>query len=166
MRSVAALTNDRPMQEPNEAPARIRELGEFIASAVESMTPAAFHARSGPDAWSAAEVAGHASEFPVTFATQALALSNSPGMKLGRQLDDPGRLAAVARLGDATPAQAAEMVREATRQSAALVEQITPVGWDVAGTRLVNGEPFTVRQVIEMLIVDHLAGHLAQLGAT
>lgn len=129
------------------------------------MTPAAFHVRSGPDTWSAAEIAGHASEFPVTFAGQALALSKSPGMTLGRQLDDPGRLAAVARLGNATPAQAADMVRETARQAAALVEQITPAGWAVAGTRVVNGEAFTVRQVIEMLIVGHLAAHLAQLGA-
>ena len=147
------------------APVRIRELGETIASAVETMTPAAFHARTAPDAWSAAEVAGHASEFPVTFARQALALSKSPGMMLGRQLDDPGRLAAVARLGDATPAQAAAMVRGATQESAALIEQIAPEGWDAAGTRVVNGEPFTVRQVIEMLIVGHLSGHLAQLGS-
>jgi DinB superfamily len=145
------------------APQRIRDLGESIAAVIEGLGDEAFHARATPEGWSAAEVTGHASEFPVTFATQAVALARTPGLRLGRTLTDPGRLAAAARLGDATPQQAATIVRDSAVESARLVETIPADGWDAVGIRVMNGERFAVREVVEELIIRHLEGHLAQI---
>ena len=150
---------------PETASTRVRELGESFAAAIEAMSAEALHARSAPDAWSAAEIAGHASEFPVTFATQAVALAKTPGLRLGRNLDDPGRLAAAARLGDATPERAANVMREAAAESARLVASIPEEGWSATGVRVMNGERFSVGQVVEELIIGHMESHLRQLRA-
>jgi DinB superfamily len=85
----------------------LERAGEEYAQFIEGQSPEAFHRRPGPDEWTAAELTGHVSEFPATFADQARRLASSPGAPLGRTLDDPGRLAALARLAGAGPPEAA-----------------------------------------------------------
>lgn len=143
--------------------ARVRELGEQFATAVAPLDRERFHRRPAPDAWSIAEISGHMAEGPLTFATQARALAENPGMPLGRNLDDPGRLAAIARLGNATPAQAAAMIRECSANAAVLIESIDDKGLDASGVRVANGERFSARQVVEALVIEHLEGHLAEV---
>ena len=104
-------------------------------------------------------------EFPVTFSGQALRLSRSPDLQLGRSLDDPGRLAAVARLAGAGPAEAASEVREGGRQAAETLRQISAEGWQVKGEHARLGQ-ISVSQLVERFIVSHLREHLGQARAT
>lgn len=149
-----------------ELVARIRAAGEAFAVFLGGVSEASFRATPGGDEWSIAELAGHAAEFPVTFAGQCARLAASPGLALGRQLDDPGRLAALRQMEGAGPAEAAARVRAATGRTAMTLDAIPPAGWDAAGTRVVNGEPITVRLVVERFIAGHLEGHLQQARDT
>jgi hypothetical protein len=142
---------------------RIRDLGEAFASTIESLDGATFHHRPAPEAWSVAEISGHVAEAPLTFATQAALLASQPGMALGRNLDDPGRLAAVAKLGDATPAEAAMMVRHNTSQAAGIVEALGLDALAASGVRVATGETFSARQMIEVNIVEHVGGHVDEV---
>lgn len=145
--------------------AEIQQLAEAYARFIEGQSEAAFHFRPGAEEWTAAELTGHVAEFPVTFSAQALRLSTSPGVQLGRSLDDPGRLAAVARLAGAGPAAAAGEVRQGARQAVETLRQITPDGWQAQGQHPRLGA-VTVEQVVEQFIVNHLREHIGQARAT
>jgi hypothetical protein len=153
------------MPNSRELSAEIERLTEEYARFIEAQTPAAFHFRPGPTRWTAAELTGHVAEFPVTFSGQALRLSRNPSLQLGRSLDDPGRLAAVARLAGAGPTEAAEAVRQGGRQAAETLRQIRAEGWLVTGQHSRLGE-ISVSQVVEQFIISHLREHLGQARAT
>lgn len=136
-------------------------IAERFAAFVEGLSVEAFHRRAGDDTWTAAEITGHASEFPVLFTSAAAMAATHPGYRFGRGLDDPGRLAAVARLGDASPTEGAEAIRRAAADAAATIRDIDPGAEHSTGVRL-NGDVVTVRWIIEELVRDHLALHFRQ----
>jgi hypothetical protein len=144
--------------------AEIEQAGEAFASFVAGQPLAAFHRRPAPQEWSAAELSGHVAEFPATFSLQAKRLAEQPGLSLGRELDDPGRLAAVDKLAGAGPAEAAAMVRDTVRQATATLRQIPDSGWQVEGTHIRYGT-FTARQIVERFVLEHLRTHLEQARA-
>ncbi|MGD9935334.1 MAG: DinB family protein [Dehalococcoidia bacterium] len=136
--------------------------GEAYAAFVAGLDAAAFHRRPSEDAWTVAELTGHVSEFLRTFASHAARLAANPGSPVGRTLDDEGRLAALARVGDRSPAQAAGLVREAVSGAVETLRSILPGGWEAAGVRVFNGETITVAGLVETVILDHMGQHLAQ----
>ena len=144
--------------------AALRAQAEAFAAFIESLDDARFHAPPGPDDWSAAELAGHVSEFPVTFAHQVVALAAAPGMRIHREPTDPGRLAAIARLGGAGPRQAAAIVRGAAEEAAALILGLDEPAWAVTGVRP-DGEVVTAKLLVERYAIGHLVMHLAQAEA-
>ena len=141
--------------------AALEQVGEEFARFVEGLPPEAFHRRPGPDDWSAAEVTGHVSEAPATFAAYLRRVAEAPGAVVGRSPDDPGRLAAVARLGDAGPADGAHLVRQGVREAADTLRGIPAEGWQARGVHSRLGE-LSVSEMVRLSIVDHLRGHLAQ----
>ena len=153
--------SDRPPATPEEIIARLEAKAAEFAAFVASVPPAAFTASSG-DAWSIAEITGHAAEFPATFAAHALRLSQNPGATVGRFEDDSERLAAINRLAGRGPGEAADLVLATAREAAAALRTIPNAGWQVEGTRVVNSEQLTVRTLIERFVVGHLGLHLAQ----
>lgn len=153
------------MAAPEELIARVNEAGEAYARFIERQSDAAFHRRPTPEEWAAAELTGHVAEFPATFAAQARRLASSPGLKLGRSLDDPGRLAAVEKLAGAGPVEAADSVRATIRQAIEELRAIPPDAWQVAGEHSRLGR-LTVAEVVQEFIVDHIQTHLAQARAT
>lgn len=136
-------------------------LAEQFAAFVEGLSVDAFHRRANSDDWAAAEITGHASEFPLLFTTAAATAARQPGYRFGRELNDPGRLSAVERLGNAKPAEGAEAIRRAVAEAAATIRGIDPGAENSTGTRL-NGDVVTVRWIIEELVRDHLALHYRQ----
>src|SRR5262249_382183 len=83
--------------------AEIEQAGQASGSFVQTLSEEQFRRRPAPSEWTAAEITGHVSEAPVTFATHARVLAEQGGGPAGRAPDDPGRLAAVARLADRGP---------------------------------------------------------------
>ena len=148
-------------QSSAELIAAIEQVGDEYARFVEGLPPEAFHRRPGPNEWSAAEVTGHVSEAPVTFATHAHRVAETPGAAVGRPPEDPDRLAAVARLGDAGPTEGARLVRQGIREACEVLRSIPADGWQARGTHPRLGEP-TVASMVQKSILEHLRGHLAQ----
>ena len=141
--------------------AALEQAGEEFARFVEGLPPEAFHRRPGPDDWTAAEVTGHVSEAPVTFAAHVRRVAETPGAAVGRPPEDPGRLAAVARLGDAGPAEGAQLVRQGVREAADILRGISAEGWQARGVHSRLGE-LSVAELVRQSIVEHLRGHIAQ----
>ena len=148
-------------QSSAELISQIEQVGEEFARFVEGLPPEAFHRRPGPDDWTTAEVTGHVSEAPVTFATHIRRVAERPGAAVGRAPDDPGRLAAVARLGDAGPAEGAQLVRRGVREACDILRTIPAEGWQARGMHPQLGE-ITVTEMAERAILGHVRGHLAQ----
>ena len=143
----------------------LEQAGEDYARFIEAQSPEAFQRRPAPEEWTAAELTGHVAEFPATFSEQARRVAESPGLQLGRSLDDPGRLAAVAKLAGAGPAEAAAMVRSGVQQAASTLRGIPAAGWEAKGQHRSLGE-MSVAEVVERFIVCHLREHLRQARAT
>ena len=138
--------------------------GEAFAAFLETLSPEPFRHSPSPEAWSAAEIAGHAAEVPVTFARQCVALAATPGLHVGRALDDPGRLAALERTRGMSPAEAAAAIRAVTAEAAAILATVPVGGWHAVGVHPRFGE-FPNRRIAEEFIRDHLRGHLAEARA-
>ncbi len=152
------------MPSRDELIAALEQEGEAYAVFIETQPEDAFHRRPGPDEWTAAELTGHVAEFPATFADQARRVAAQPGAQIGRGLDDPGRLAAVARLAGAGPVDAAAAVRATVRTAATTLRGIPPEGWQARGQHPRQGE-LSVTQIVDGLIVRHLREHLDQARA-
>jgi hypothetical protein len=141
--------------------AEIEQAGEAYASFVQTLSEQQFRRRPAPSEWTAAEITGHVSEAPVTFATHARVLAEQGGGPAGRAPDDPGRLAAVARLADRGPKEGAELVREGIREACEILRALPEGGWEVMGQHARNG-PMSVRSMVESFILSHVRGHLRQ----
>src|SRR5438067_5498225 len=152
------------MSTTEEIVAALEQAGEDYSRFFEAQSPEAFHRRPAPEEWTAAELTGHVAEFPVTFSEQARRVSESPGLQLGRSLDDPGRLAAVEKLAGAGPVEAAAAVRSGIRQAASSLGGISEAGWQAKGQHPRLGE-ISAREVVEHFILDHLREHLKQARA-
>jgi hypothetical protein len=141
--------------------AEIEQVGEAYASFVEALSEEQFRRRPDPNEWNAAEITGHVSEAPATFARHALKLAVEGGGAAGRPPTDPDRLAAVTRLADRGPRDGATLVREGIREACALLRQIESGGWSVEGAHARLGT-ITVRGLTESSVLEHLQGHLQQ----
>src|SRR5688572_33403330 len=95
--------------------AQIEQAGEAYARFVETLSEEQFRRRPDPDEWTAAEITGHVSEAPLTFANHARRLAEEGGGQAGRPPDDPRRLAAVAMLDDGGPMDGGDLVCEGVR---------------------------------------------------
>jgi hypothetical protein len=142
----------------------IERVGEEYAGFVETLTDEQFTRRPDPNEWTAAEITGHVSEAPATFARHALKLAQEGGGKAGRAPEDPGRLAAVQRLAGRGPKEGAALVREGIGEACAILRTIPAAGWDVEADHRISGK-VTVRGLVESSVRDHLEGHLAQAKA-
>jgi hypothetical protein len=149
------------MTTTTELIAEVEQAGEAYASFVETLSEAQFRRRTAPDEWTAAEITGHVSEAPLTFAQHALKLAEQGGGPAGRAPDDPGRLAAVARLADRGPREGADLVREGVRDACTLLRRIPEAGWAVVAAHSRLG-PTSVRGLVESSVLQHLRGHLRQ----
>src|SRR3954453_6061482 len=105
--STSGPWTDRIVREPpgrstmtstSELIAEIEQVGEAYASFVQTLSEQQFRQRPDPNEWTVAEITGHVSEAPLTFANHARVLAEQGGGPAGRPPEDPGRLAAVARL--------------------------------------------------------------------
>ena len=125
----------------------------------------AWSSTPAPDDWTAAELTGHVAEFPVTFAERSEQIAATPGLTVGRAETDPGRLAAVARLAGAGPAEAAREVRAGVERAAEILSRLPPAAWQATATHRTQGTR-TVEQMVEAFIANHLREHLAQARRT
>lgn len=151
------------MQNPEQLIVAFQQVGEEYARLIEARPEAAFHHRP-PGEWSAAEVSGHLAEFAVTLAGQAVGVAQHAGSWIARPPEDPGRMAAVRGMAQASPAAAAAAVRNGIGQGVALLRGIPPEGWQAGSTHPRFGE-LTVAQYVEKLLIGHCRAHVDQARA-
>jgi hypothetical protein len=149
------------MSSSAELIAAIEQASEEFAAFVETLTDEQFHRRPGPDEWSAAEITGHVSEAPLTFANHARRVAAEGGGKVGRPPDDPGRLSAVARLAGRGPKAGADLVRDGVRETCAVLRTISDEGWQTRAQR-VTGVEAKLEEFVRSVSVEHVQGHLRQ----
>lgn len=152
------------MNDPERLMGDLEEAGEAYASFIETLSSEEYHNRPAPEEWTPAEITGHLSEALVTFAGQARRVSQQPGLAIGRDPDDPGRLAAVGRFEDSTQVEAAEAMRAAIRESISILREIPQAGWQATASHRHYGE-ISVEGIVERILVAHCRTHLAQAQA-
>lgn len=138
----------------------VAQAGEAYAVFIESLSEVAFHRRPAADAWSAAEITGHVAEFPLTKAEQVQQVAANPGLEVGRPRDDAGRVAALARMVEAGPVEAAAAVRATVQQAVATLRTLPPNGWSATAEHSRMGT-VTVRAMMQRSL-NHMGEHLEQ----
>jgi len=141
--------------------AALEQAAEAFASYVEGLSDEQFHRRPAEGEWSAAEITGHVSEAPLTFAQHAQRVVAAGGGEVGRPPDDPGRLSAVARLAGRGPREGAQLVRDGAAEACAIVRGLSDTDLDVRVRNARLGEP-TLYQFLTAVTVEHVRGHLRQ----
>jgi hypothetical protein len=139
----------------------IERAGAEFAGFVESLSDEQFHRRPAPEEWSAAEITGHMSEAPLTFAKHAQRVAAEPGAAIGRPPDDPGRLSAVERLAGRGPKDGAQLVRDGFRDACVILRALSEEGWQATGKSPRLGD-VTMLEFIEDVVLKHVQGHLRQ----
>jgi len=142
----------------------IERAGEEFAAFIETLSDEQFHRRPAPKEWSAAEITGHMSEAPLTFANHARRVAAEPGAAVGRPPDDPGRLSAVERLAGRGPKEGAQLVRDGFRDACAILRALPAAGWQARGQSTRLGE-VTMLEFIDDVVLKHVQGHLRQAKA-
>lgn len=135
--------------------------GDAYATFLEGLSEEEYRRRPGSEDWSNVEMAGHVAEAPLTFARVAVELSRQPGLRMGRQLEDPVRLAALTTMASKGPAEAANIVREKIGEAAEVLKGVAPDAWEVRGEHVLFGE-MSVRQLVNDRIIAHVRAHLEQ----
>jgi hypothetical protein len=138
--------------------------GEEFARFVEGLPAEVVHRRPGGEEWSVAEISGHVAESPLFHATTVRRLLDDPQTTFGRPRDDAQRLAAVASLASAAPAEVAAAVRRTFGEVMTILRALPSDAWQARG-RLHNGEERTVAQTVETSVVEHVRDHLKQARA-
>ena len=120
------------MTSSSELIVAIERAGEEFAGFVETLSDEQFHRRPVRKEWSAAEITGHVSEAPLTFANHARRVAAEGGGAVGRPLDEPG-LAAVERLAGRGPKEGAQLVREGIKEACTILRGLSAEGWQAKG---------------------------------
>lgn len=149
------------MAHGTELAAAVEEAAQAFASFVEGLTDEQFHRRPAEGEWSAAEITGHVSEAPLTFARHGQRVVAAGGGEVGRPPDDPGRLSAVARLAGRGPREGAQLVREAAADACAILGGFSDADLALRVRNARLGEP-TLAEFLRAVMVEHLRGHLRQ----
>jgi hypothetical protein len=146
----------------DEVRAENRRLDAALLACASAFDPARLgHAPEGE--WSAAQVLAHLGEFPRFFAGELRRWKADPSAVIGRTVEHPVRLAAVA-----SPAEAlAELLAGVRSANACLAEALELLGDDdvEAKTENVKYGPEPLSAFLDRYVVGHKAGHLDQLRA-
>ena len=121
--------------------------------------------------WNAIQILAHVAEFVPFWAKQArlLAERDDGGAAFGRSTvnpeEDPERLAAVERYGSYARGAVIDVLERGLAQAREDIHSIQPDRWSRTG-RHADGTVRTVAQVVDELIIDHLAAHSHQMENT
>jgi hypothetical protein len=150
------------MTTADDVRAENRRLDEALVAAAEAFDPSRLgHAPDGE--WSAAQVLAHLGEFPRFFADELRRWRADPSAVVGRTVEHPVRLAAVA-----SPAGAlADLLAGMRAAFAELDGALALLGDDdvEAKTENVKYGPEPLSAFLDRYVLGHKAGHLDQLRA-
>jgi hypothetical protein len=149
------------MAQGTDLVAAVEMAAHAFAGFVEGLTDEQFHRRPAAGEWSAAEITGHVSEAPLTFAQHAQRVVAAGGGEVGRPPDDPGRLSAVERLAGRGPQEGAQLVLSGAAEACAVLRGFTEADLALRVRNARLGEP-TVYEFLWSVAVEHLRGHLRQ----
>jgi hypothetical protein len=122
---------------------------------------------TGEHEWSAMQILGHMIEMiPYWLANcRVLIAATEAPPQFGRSLDSPERLEGPERGATGTPEQIMRQLRDEVYAAMRVIRGMSSVERHKKGVHLSRGE-MTVADIIEIFIVSHAEGHLAQVRAT
>ena len=117
--------------------------------------------------WSAMQILGHMSEMIPYWLVNCRVLIAATGAppQFGRSLEAPERLEGVERGATGNPDQIMQQLREEVYAAMSVIRGISPAERHKQGVHISRGE-MTVADIIEIFVVSHAEGHLAQVRAT
>ena len=117
--------------------------------------------------WSAMQILGHMIEMIPYWLANCRVLIAATGAppQFGRSLEAPERLEGVERGATGNPDQIMQQLREEVYAAMSVIRGISPAERHKQGVHISRGE-MTVADIIEIFVVSHAEGHLAQVRAT
>jgi hypothetical protein len=115
--------------------------------------------------WEAGQVWAHVAEFPGYWLAQAervIEMAPHQPVTFGRTKTDAARVEAIERDRHEAPHALLERARTALARATDRARALSPDVWELRGTHPTRGE-MTVREIVEVFIVEHLEEHAEQL---
>jgi uncharacterized damage-inducible protein DinB len=140
---------------------RLEALVDELAERLTQLPEAAFTRRSAPDEWTAAEVVAHMTEMMPYWARALSAVAADPSRRVGRALDDPDRVGAVAGANQVPRAEALTRLRHAAHETAAAISRFDEDTWRAERLHDTRG-PMGIGEAVRALVIEHAEGHVRQ----
>lgn len=140
---------------------RLEAMADELAAQLSALPEASFTRRAADGAWTAAEVVAHMTEMLPYWTLAAASVAADPGRPIGRELDDPDRVGAVAAANTIPRAEALAHLRQAAHEAAASIRAHDERAWSAQGKHYTRG-PLTVADTIRTLVMEHAGIHCRQ----
>lgn len=138
--------------------AQVDELVRIIVAASDER----WCRRPSQDAWTGAEVCGHVIEMLPFWAAQAQEIAANPGMRYGRDEQDPRRISGIAGGAALGRHDAVEGLRAAVATTCRTLRTLPDSAWTAEGVSATGGRE-TVGAMIERALARHLEAHVEQV---
>jgi uncharacterized damage-inducible protein DinB len=144
---------------------RIERSTQQLIQEIQQMPPNVLYQAPEAGEWPVMSTLAHVSELMPYWAHQAEAIAQSPGVRFGRQHDDPRRIGAVADHGQDSLDSMVPRLRAGLDECVKTLRALPAEAWTRAGQHPSRGS-MTAELVISTFVADHIEEHTAQIKAT
>lgn len=129
---------------------------------LDGVNEATLHARPLPNEWTMAENLVHMANARTFFVGETRRVLAEPGTRMGRTVDDVGRLQAIALHGGDSQAAIREAMQTTHATQMQLFNDLQPADLQVMGVHVKRG-PQTLGAFVHHFLVEHNEAHVQQI---
>jgi hypothetical protein len=147
------------------AESRVMRAADVLLVRLDGLPVEALYRAPSSAEWPVMSILAHVVEMLPYWATQCRRIVRQPGISFGRDLDDPGRLEAIAAHAQDPVEVVRTSLRTAVDEALATLRAIPESERQAMGQHVRRG-PMSAARVIDELMVSHVEEHVAQVDAT
>lgn len=143
----------------------VRRTVEELLGEIERLPDEVLYREPAAGEWPVMSTLAHLQELLPFWAREAGDLAASPGMPVGRSLEDPRRVEPIQEHAHDSLAAIIPRIRDALDACEATLRGIPEEGWKAVGQHIRSG-PMSVEELVQSFVVRHADEHAKQIRAT
>jgi hypothetical protein len=144
---------------------RVERSVEQLLAQIQRLPAEVLYREPMPGEWPVMSTLAHLAELLPFWAHEGASLAASPGMQVGRSLDDPRRVGPIAEHGHDSLEAMLPRLQAGLAECVATLRAIPSDGWQSRGTHP-RHPSISVYELIETYVCNHAAEHADQIQAT
>ena len=145
----------------NDTRQALSKTHQELLSTLSGANDETLHRRAAEGTWSLAEVLAHVSDARRFFIREAVRVISSPGSRMGRTIQDPGRISAVKEHGTDSASALRDALNGSHAEVMSALDKMSDADLEIPGEHVKFGRQ-TVGELIQHFIVEHEQKHVQQ----